>query len=796
MDGKEKILDPEDLSLVHQGELSLSSGVISLPSANRLADLSLASDLTDSEVENEPIVQTFSAYGHEHLSNNRQFGKYVKGANRFSMKSSMLTHSQRLSASLQSDSDINDKLNEVPSVITKERARHDSSALNEKSLKKGSNMTVTEDERIIGMPSISLDNVRTALQQNCSLLNDRHLLKDLLKSLDDKIEQDSVSIQPYLPGNKQEINLDSNVEENKHLVFNQLVMSSPKSSSINCVSDGNFDNRNHMVGEVEPLVNSQVEPLHGSRSSETPQENLHVALFSSSLSEQEALPKPADKLTFHSGLGKHVKFQSTTNTTQDPLVETEGKKYGNKLDLGAQQSLNVLKKLAGLRWGLMGWEDVSNSPPTDSSSSLTFLYHLLTSFQALKFEKKHLKEELTTTLKKFKDLSEECNTKQHLYEKRETRLIEADRQLGELQQAWAASHEISQQETAKLKAKCYVLKQENDLLRKEDMCLRNDVMELKSITQQHAVMKAQMLETEEMLAARKKKTTEVLEENNRLNLCLEETKKHIQELEEVKVPQLVDELEDMKVKIGRLEDSNKQLSQAKAQLLEDIHMLQEQHKLLLKKVVDEQENKAVTEQRKEQLKTLESSLQKNFEEQLKAQMENHHIACKKLQERYEEKTRDMKLLYEKQLEKLHCEMRKVEEENHRLQQQKQGVISAVSSILGLEHQTSVNPSNCWNFTVPGSSRQAGGSTSSLDGVKGGSLKDEIHSTSGKNVGNMAGLPFPSSSSSDTESTMFPEGKQTVRHLDGHSLGTLPNDGMSQKGYCKNHSKDFVASPRY
>ncbi|XP_063885773.1 uncharacterized protein LOC135114052 [Scylla paramamosain] len=851
MDGRENILDPEDLSVVHPGELSLSSGVISLPSANRLADLSLASDITDSEVENEATVQIFSACGYEDHSNDRQYEKYVKVVNSFSMESSMLPHSQRLSDSLKSDPDMNDKLSEAPSLITKERTRHDGSVPNGKSFKIGSNMNVIEDERITGMPTISLDDVRTALQQNCSLLNDRHLLKDLLKSLDDKIEQEptgNVSIRPQFPGNKQQITSDqknflvSNFKENpKELVFNQSVMSSPKSLSINYVSNGNIDNRNRMVDGVEALVNLQVEPPDGPRTSETPQENFHVALFNSSLVEQEALQKCSDKPATHSDLGKHVKFQSTTTTTQDPLVQIEGKKYGDKLDSGAQQSLNVMKKLAGLRWGLMGWEDVSNSPPTDSSSSLTFLYHLLTSLQSLKLEKKHLKEELTTTLKKFKDLSEESNTKQNMYEKREARLIEADRQLGELQQAWAAAHETGQQETAKLRAKCHVLKQENDLLRKEDQCLRNDVMELKSITQQHALMKTQMLETEELLAASKKKTAEVLEENNRVNLCLEENKKYIQELEEMKIPQLLNELEDVKVRAGRLEDSNKRLSQAKAQLEEDAHMLQEQHKLLLKKVVDEQENKAITEQRKtvledevkdlsekmiamktqlhlhyqaqvedlvarksaalqEQLKTLESSLQKNFEEQLKTQMENHQIACKKLQERYEEKIKDMKSSYEKQLEKLHCEMKEVEQENHRLHQQKKGVISAVSSILGLEHQTSVNPSSCWSLTVPGSSRQAGGSISSLDEVKDGFLKAETHPTrcttheSGENVGNMAGLPFHSSSSSDTESTMFPEGKQTVRHLDGHSLCALPSNGMSPNGYHKNHSKNSVSSP--
>ena len=345
MDGKEKILDSEDFSLVHPGELSLSSGVISLPSANRLADLSLASDLTDSDVENEATVQTFSAYGHEYLSNDRQYEKYVKVANSFSMKPSMLPHAQTLSVSLKSNPDISDKLSEAPSVISKERTRHDGSVLNGKSFEIPPNINVTEDKMNTGMPTISLDDVKTALQQNCSLLNDRHLLKDLLKSLDDKIEQEPT--QSYFSGNKQQITsdqkkvLDSNVEENqKRLFFNQPVMSSPKSLSINCVSNGNFDNGNHTLAEVGPLVNPQV---GDSRTSETPQENHLVALFNSSLIEQEAVQKFVGNPASHSSLGKHVKFQSTKNTTRDPLAEVEDKKCGSKLDSGAQQSLNVLK---------------------------------------------------------------------------------------------------------------------------------------------------------------------------------------------------------------------------------------------------------------------------------------------------------------------------------------------------------------------------------------------------------------------------------------------------------------------
>ena len=62
-------------------------------------------------------------------------------------------------------------------------------------------------------------------------------------------------------------------------------------------------------------------------------------------------------------------------------------------------------------------------------------------------------------MKTLNDLREESNTKQYMYEKRESRLIEADKQLGELQQAWAAAQEAEHQKAAKLRAHCHALKQ-------------------------------------------------------------------------------------------------------------------------------------------------------------------------------------------------------------------------------------------------------------------------------------------------------------------------------------------------
>ncbi|KAG0713364.1 hypothetical protein GWK47_016412 [Chionoecetes opilio] len=562
---------------------------------------------------------------------------------------------------------------------------------------------------------------------------------------------------------------------------------------------------------------------------------LHNTMLDSSPLEQEELQKCPSKLAPHPSLGRHVKFQSAKTSMQDPLVQIDSKECGNNQNHQHcdQQSLEVLKKLAGLRWSLMGWGDVSSAPPTDTSSSLTFLHHLLTSLQTLQWEKKHLKEELTTTLKKLKDLSEDSNTKQHMYEKRETRLVEADRQLGELQQSWASAQEVGQQKVAKFRDRCNVLKQENACLRKESQCLRSEVVELTARTQEHNLIKTQMLETEELLAASKKNTAEVLEENNRVNLCLEENMKHLQELEQGRVPRLVAEVEEWKTRCGGLQDANTQLCGAKVIQGEDFHMLQEQHKILLKKIVEEQEQKAEAEQRKtlledevkgwsgkvaamktqlhlhyqaqveelvvrkstalqDQLKSLESNLQKTFEERLSAQARSHHATCDRLQKRFEEKIKSINVSYDRQQEAVHSEMKALEDENQRLQQQKQGVITAVSSILGLDHRTGVDPSACVSVAGRGSSRQAGAASLSVDAVNDATAKTAHTPTWDKNVGNLPHLSVHSSSSSDTESTLFHEGSQTVRHLGEHSHGTLQRD-MSLNGYQNGQKKDFVVS---
>lgn len=54
----------------------------------------------------------------------------------------------------------------------------------------------------------------------------------------------------------------------------------------------------------------------------------------------------------------------------------------------------------------------------------------------------------------------------------------------------------------------------------------------------------------------------------------------------------------MQTQTGKLEDTNKELSQGKALVEDELYMLQEQYKILLGKIVEEQERTTKTEQQK------------------------------------------------------------------------------------------------------------------------------------------------------------------------------------------------------
>ncbi|XP_050713239.1 uncharacterized protein LOC126996613 isoform X2 [Eriocheir sinensis] len=849
MGTRENILDPEEsyLSPGHP-ELSLSSGIISLPSANKLADLSLASDLTDSEAENEPTILTSRPCGDFNDGAHEIFQRENRKIASDTLNSSMLSYSQKSVSSMEkpsiTETSTYRRFREMPSRISKERYTHEGIVSDEEPSRDFCpSKNTTQGEAVPSLPSLSLDAVRGTLQQHCNLLSDRHLLKDLLESLGEKIEQKpepGVSVQSPYSGRELKIDthekcMDNDLKGNSNALGvldkqfpSQLsTMFSPKSHFSECTSNTNFDQGSHVLNEAESLMKSQLDYNEAHAISGSSQEHVCTTMPNSKPTGQEVLQKLPS-------YGRHVKLQLPTSSAQDSPMNAEGDEYDGKKELcNTHQSLKVLQKLAGLRWSLFGWADVRSSPPTDSSSSLAFLHHLLNSLQTLQLEKKHLKEELATASEELNLLSEECYIKRHLHEKREARLVEADRQLGELQQVWAATHEAGQQEMAKLRSHCHALIQENASLKKETEGLRMEVMELKATTRQHDLIKTRAEETQELLAASQKKVVEVLEENARVNLCLEENRKCLRVLEEVKIPELHRDLKDVQTRAGRLEDTNEVLSHGKAQVEDELHMLQEQYKILLGKIVEEQERTTKAEQQKlilekelkgtsekveamktklhlhyqaqveelvakksatlqKQLKSLESNLEKNVEEKLQSLEESHQAACEKLKKRHENEIKNIKTSYESELEKLHAEVNGLKQENDHLQLQRQGVVSAVSSIFGLEHQMSDGPS-----MHPSSAKPVGASSHSLNVVRNGSSTSGIHPTSDKSPRKLPHFKFKSSSSSESGSSLFAEGKQTARHFSENSQQCLPPETVtSQNFYQKYQEKDLVVSSDY
>lgn len=70
-----------------------------------------------------------------------------------------------------------------------------------------------------------------------------------------------------------------------------------------------------------------------------------------------------------------------------------------------------------------------------------------------------LEDELLTAKSMLKKVSDEACIRQSLYEKREVRLLEADTQLGVIQQEWVGAQETMQKEIMKLAAQCSELKE-------------------------------------------------------------------------------------------------------------------------------------------------------------------------------------------------------------------------------------------------------------------------------------------------------------------------------------------------
>lgn len=360
MGTKENTLDTEEsyLSPAHP-ELSLSSGVISLPSANKLADLSLASDLTDSEAENEPTVLTSRPCydcgdGTNDISHNEN-----KKMSSDTLKSNMLPNFQRSVNSLENTfrtgASTSSRCIEIPSSLSIERYRPESIIFNEEPSRDFCPAkNATQVEEIPSLPSPSLDVVRGTLQQHCNLLSDRHLLKDLFESLDGKVEEEPepyVSVQSQCPGKESKTNsaheefIGSEVRESSNalgMLDKQFPAQPSTVCSLKChrseyASITNFDQGKYVLSKDESLRKSQLDHREAHTAFESSREDIFTSKFNLEPAQQEVAEiSPSDR--------RHVRLQLPEGSSQDSFLNVEGKENeGNKELLNSQQSFKVLQ---------------------------------------------------------------------------------------------------------------------------------------------------------------------------------------------------------------------------------------------------------------------------------------------------------------------------------------------------------------------------------------------------------------------------------------------------------------------
>lgn len=884
--------DDDDISSVtgHHLDLSQSSGIMSLPSGNKLADLSITTDITDSETENEETVlgsNNQSKMKNElHCPAHGDTPAVTAGA---SLQPSILTVLPRSNESLGNfDNERSDAEKRNGNYMQTDKlpvSTADSAILkvNNASLKLApmasySTVPVAEnEEEPLTMNTLSLDDVKSALQKNCNLLSDRHLLNDLLKSLDDEIGNNSVITSNvlsshtnptiFVPPNRDpgpSLGWKSSNSSNKGILAQNVTESVSDSSSVPLTCDPfhmqTYKSSSLIDIPVLSMINSQIY-LPNNGSSYEPQDpvrprantriqnnhnNLEViseeTSYDGHLFSSNSFTKIADfveESVCDKNPEKHVNFQHLWVEEVNPSKVVKNDKPTSsqpevrvkETSMCDTQAHKILKQLSGLRWRLMGWEEVGASPPTDSRSSLAFIHQLLNMLQVHQIEKKHLEEEVMTTKALLKKMSDEVYIRQSMYEKRETRLLEADNQLGVIQKEWIEAQEAVQTQMLKLTTQCNHLKQERESLKNKVASMEDDIEKLRQSVMDFEKMKITLEDTQDELTASRTKTAEIAEENSRLNHCFQEKQKCLHELEEVKLPKIQDELMIVKNKTIELEDAYDKLVRTNAHLEDDLRMLREQKRMLLQKMVEEEEmrektlkeNASLEEQVKDlssqvtatrnelhhhyqtqledlmgkksqnlqdQLNKLEMNMKKNLEEQLDVQRSSHNRVCLGLQKGYEKKVRELNSSHTMKMVELQQQLKILEEENGRLKAQHQSIVTAVSSILGVQPEDAISTHDLSNrlktkyleeqsnnLRCKVSSRPASGASSRGKSAS----KSSSRPASGKSARDVPRLGLRSSSSSDSDASVFQEGRQTVRHIHGGSLHTLTANSSLDTG---------------
>ncbi|KAK7078497.1 hypothetical protein SK128_006953 [Halocaridina rubra] len=643
-----------------------------------------------------------------------------------------------------------------------------------------------------------LGDVRHALQENSSFLNDQNLIYDLLQSLDVQIKKSSS---------------DSNTYGSNTNTLDLSVSRDPPNKD---------PGPGFTFGALSGFTSQSSKPIN--------EDYMHNAVGGSSLKD-----RPQDFSSKQVAFNKLGLGSSPLDTEPIP-----------KSPLEVSQMQGLLQQLSSLRWRLGGWELAGLDPPTDERSASVFVHKLLMTLGAQREQNKYLEEQFVNSEKKLKRACEELTVFKKLQDKEKGRLQEADTQIGILQRDWIKTYESSCSEIRRVLHESHQMKKEQETIKKENIELENKLQHFRELTKDHQTLKISLEEVQSQLSDSKRQTADMAEENARIYDSLQDKEQHIRELEEIELINMKRELDEKTSSLEALETSNKELVRSKAHLADDFHILHKQYQALLKKIVHEKEEKESALKEKEtleaqvydltvklsamknelhdhyqtqvqelvnhktetlqtQIQNHEATLKRNLEEQLNALRNSHHHALTKIQEGHNKEIQDLCSAQSLKVSELQNQLHQLHNENLALRTQQQSIFKAVSSILAPESQVH-NPKAMssqkiqeiypWNNNIASTSTPINTRPISPvcdNATKGMPSKTGSYHTSAKSEQNCIPFRVPelgrfTSSSSDSGNSAFMDGKETVRQNGG---GSLLNTCSSKDLYCSSKSEGVI-----
>ncbi|CAL4159340.1 unnamed protein product, partial [Meganyctiphanes norvegica] len=586
----------------------------------------------------------------------------------------------------------------------------------------------------------SLNDIKSTLQENGNLVNDRKLLDDIMKSIDNTIictnnKQDMKSDITTLPSaillkNKDSETVNSSSIQNIQAVANghpKLMDERKQKNKIidrcedpikQCVSEDINKNKNRSNNNA-PINNVFGYASLGSGM------NTHLVEKHANVTENMSYHmKTIDRDVSKSfNQEKHVTFvnDSLETSYNNRQGEERSEEINNEGNVQLQQKL--LSHLSKIRWQLGGWEDIQRLPPDGERESEAFMNKVMQLLQEQNLKKKHLEEELYASRSSMAKASEELYVLRRLKESRNIRLKEADAQLKILHSEWTRSQKESKSNIIKLNKNCAHLKEVKKQLESQIEDLKHQNANLMVLKAENNRMNLTLEEMRMQLTESQRQSAEVLEENERLNTKLEEFVPKFKHMEEVEMPRITQDNRILKDKCLSFEEEVKTSTLAKLHLEGDLELLKKQHNSLLQKVIQqEQQKQAVTiecdnfkkqyvdikqnvhsskeeirchyqkqmenlmakksENFQKQLNDQVTGLKENLLAQLNTQRDAHNHQIEIMRKEQKEETERLNHYWQRHITQLERELNNVKHMNENLIAQRKGFIVAVTAILG------------------------------------------------------------------------------------------------------------------